>query len=152
MMASSTTMPSVRMNANIEIMFSVTSISGRIANEPMNTTGMETATQKARRGLRNTPSSMITSSRPMRAVLQQDLAAFGIALGAVVVNADRDRVGQLGVEVLDQRAHPRRQFDRSLVLGLIDIQAQPGAAVEFEYLRTLREAVDQLGDIAKQDA
>ena len=54
---------------------------------------------------------------------------------------------QLPVEVVDQCAHPRREFDRSLVLGLIDIQTQPGAAVELEHLGALGKAVDQLGDL-----
>jgi len=63
--ASSTTMPSTTMKANIEIMFSEAPQAGMIQNPPMKEIGMPMATQKARRGCRKRARQMKTSTRPI---------------------------------------------------------------------------------------
>ena len=69
MMASSTTMPSAMMKANIEIMLMDTPTSGRNSIAPRKAVGMPSVTQKARRASRNSPSSTSTSTSPIQAFL-----------------------------------------------------------------------------------
>ena len=67
-MASSTTMPSVTMNAKRLIMLIDTSAVGRKSIEPAKLIGMPKVTQKASRGARKSPSTKSTSTRPIRAL------------------------------------------------------------------------------------
>ena len=67
-MASSTTMPRLRIKANREIMLSVVSNWGISANAPRNEIGMPMVTQNARRASRNTLNSIMTSTSPMAAL------------------------------------------------------------------------------------
>jgi hypothetical protein len=62
--ASSTTMPSAMMNANIEIMLIEMSNMGRNSIAPRNEVGMPTVTQNASRSSRKSPSTTSTMQRP----------------------------------------------------------------------------------------
>ncbi len=66
--ASSTTMPSVTMNAKSEIMLMETSTAGRKSSEPMKLIGIPSITQKAKRASRNKPSTRRTRIRPKAAL------------------------------------------------------------------------------------
>ena len=64
MMASSTTIPSTRMNANRLIMLMVTSVTGSTAKAPRKATAMPRITQPAILRCRNRPRMMSTSTAP----------------------------------------------------------------------------------------
>ena len=65
MMASSTTIPSTRMNANSEMTFTETSSPGIRAIAPRNEIGIPRLTQKARRSSRNSVSTTKTRMNPV---------------------------------------------------------------------------------------
>ena len=67
--ASSTTMPSTRMNANSDIMLIETSNTGISAIEPRKDTGMPSVTHSASRRRRNSASTTNTIAKPVIALL-----------------------------------------------------------------------------------
>ena len=68
MIASSTTMPRVTMNAKRDTMLMEAFVAGNTRNEPTTEMRMPTVTQKATRGCRKRPSRSSTRPRPSRAL------------------------------------------------------------------------------------
>ena len=70
--ASSTTIPSATINANIEIMLIVTSIDGRNRKQPMNEIGIPIVTQNASLNSRNSPNITMTRASPRAAFFRSN--------------------------------------------------------------------------------
>ena len=111
-MASSTTIPSIRISAKSEIMLKVSPAAYMIAMAAIIDTGMPAATQSAVRAFRNRNSSPTTSARPIAPFVEQDVEPPGDLLGPRADQVHRHAGGQAALHLGRDLLHGGLDADR----------------------------------------
>ena len=149
-MASSTTMPMARTNANSEMVLMETPVTSMAPRAPAPEMAIPRATQNASRISRNRASPTRTSSNPRETVLEQNREPFPIGFGIVVPDADpgagRKRRNRLAVEeLLDGPRH----VQHLLVGSAVDLDERRRPSVVANDQIAAPEAVAHLGDVTQ---